>query len=157
MALFSLDGFTLNFPEQWSTRLLAVVGPQEQFGRGEAHYQANVIVAVEKLEKSIDASSFLESQLDDLKKGLQGFRELKRETLDIAGEKAALIEFSFLSPEGQMLRQMNVYRPMPNKKMLVMNASHLLGPRFDKARKGYLEIITSLAILPEGKKPLPKV
>ena len=67
-------------------------------------------------------------------------------TITLGGEPAQLLEYSFLSPDGQMLRQLNCYRSLGRDRMLVLNASHLIGKRFDEARAGFLAIYNSLKI-----------
>jgi len=155
MTTIGLDGFSLQVPDGWGTRLLALVGPQEQFGRGEARFQANVIVAVERMAAPSDPEVWVEDQVQSLKKDLGGFREIKREALEVGGETAQLVDFTFLSPDGIMLRQINCYRPLPGDRFLVMNASHLMGKRFDSARDGFIEIFRSLSVDGAAKESAP--
>ena len=150
MQRIALDGFALDVPDNWSSRLLALVGPREEFGRGEASFQSNVVVAVERLEEPTDLAIFVEDQAQSLKKDLGGYRELNREQLQLAGQPAYVIEFTFLSPDGVMLRQMNCYRLLGKQRVLVLNASHLMGKRFDQARAGFMEIFKSLRVKRPG-------
>lgn len=142
MATYSVESYDLELPEGWSTRLLTVMAPIEKVGFKNANYPVHIAVGLSSFKKGQNFSTWSQSQIEELTEQLKGFRKLTQEPFSANGAEGQLLEYTHVSPDGQMLRAMCVFLPC-GKKGLSASVGDLMGPKFDKMRPTYLEILGS--------------
>ncbi|MEQ8272139.1 MAG: DcrB-related protein [Deltaproteobacteria bacterium] len=147
MATHSVESYELDLPEGWSTRLLTVMAPIEKVGFKNANYPVHIAIGLSSFKRGQSFEAWAQEQLDELEQQLKGVRILAQEPFTANGVEGQLAEYTHLSPDGQMLRQLIVFLPC-GKKGLSASVGDLMGPRFDKMRPGYLEILESLRMKP---------
>jgi hypothetical protein len=147
MAELNLGNFTLALPDEWYTKLLAVCPPLEDFKPNEPSYQPSVIINFHPRKPGTDLDTVLKEQITEMKVVLRSFKENKREFIEVSGQKGAVIDFSFVQ-QGMMLRQLNCFVLHGEDRMLIMNASHLMGKRFDQMRPKFIEVFKGVKIPP---------
>ena len=142
MVTYAVESYELDLPEGWSTRLLTVMAPIEKVGFKNANYPVHIAIGLSSFKKGQNFASWAQSQIDELTQQLKGFRKLTQEPFTADGVEGQMIEYTHLSPDGQMLRQLVVLLPC-GKKGLSASVGDLMGPKFDKMRPAYLEILRS--------------
>ena len=142
MATYSVESYDLDLPDGWSTRLLTVMAPIEKVGFKNANYPVHIAVGLSSFKKGQNFASWTDSQIAELTQQLKGFRKLSHAPFEAHGVEGQLLEYTHLSPDGQMLRQLIAFLPC-GKKGLSASIGDMMGPKFDKMRDTYVEILKS--------------
>lgn len=121
-----LKNVGLEVPSGWSDfSVVTLVGPE-----GGA-FRPNAVVTSEDVGGT-DVIAYAKAQVKALKTDAPQFKVITEEATTVAGKAGYSVEFSFKSPEGQRLRQVQRYAALGGR-VYTLSLTHL-EDEFEKAR-----------------------
>ena len=92
---YPLNEGTLTIPDHWRDDSINVFTISETEG-------TNLVVSRQKVPAELSHSDYLNQQVASFDEGLQGYKKIAKQNIDIDGATGVSLEYKFTSPEGIM-------------------------------------------------------
>ena len=129
---YPLNEGTLTIPDHWRDDSINVFTISETEG-------TNLVVSRQKVPAELSHSDYLNQQLDSFDEGLQGYKKLAKQNIEVDGATGVTVEYKFTSPEGVMHQLTTML--IKGQQFLSMTFTHP-ATMTDHQKEGFMSVVT---------------